>query len=57
MPDSTAFPHATHLNIRYAPLEIVDVPALVEANRERWYNQTLCQLLIDLEGRTVDRPA
>ena len=44
MPEPTAFPYATHLNLRYAPLEIVDVPALVEANRERWYNQTLCRV-------------
>jgi len=44
MSDSSTFPYATHLNVRYEPLEIVDVPALVEANRERWYNQTLCRV-------------
>ena len=81
------YPYATHLNTHYGPLELVDVPALVAACTDRWYNQTLCrvndsvvrlgviqgeyhwhkhddldeffyvvdgQLLIDLEGRTVE---
>jgi mannose-6-phosphate isomerase-like protein (cupin superfamily) len=38
-----AFPYATHLNLRYSQLELVDVPALVAACKDRWYNQTLCQ--------------
>jgi mannose-6-phosphate isomerase-like protein (cupin superfamily) len=38
------FPYATHLDIRFGPLEIVDVPALVAACTERWYNQTLCRV-------------
>jgi len=38
------FPYATHLDIRYPPLEIVDVPSLVEAVRDQWYNQTLCRV-------------
>jgi mannose-6-phosphate isomerase-like protein (cupin superfamily) len=38
------FPYATHLDIRYGPLEVVDVPALVSAVRDRWYNQTLCKV-------------
>jgi mannose-6-phosphate isomerase-like protein (cupin superfamily) len=42
MPQS--FPYATHLDIRYQPLEVVDVPALVDAVRDRWYNQTLCRV-------------
>jgi mannose-6-phosphate isomerase-like protein (cupin superfamily) len=36
------FPYDTHLDIRYAAGEIVDVPALVAANTHPWYNQTLC---------------
>jgi mannose-6-phosphate isomerase-like protein (cupin superfamily) len=37
-------PYATHLDIRYPPLEVVDVPALVDAVRDQWYNQTLCKV-------------
>jgi mannose-6-phosphate isomerase-like protein (cupin superfamily) len=37
-------PYATYLDIRYPPLDLVDVPALVAACTDRWYNQTLCQV-------------
>jgi len=40
----TAFPYATHLNVLYEPLEVVDVQRLVEAVTDRWYNQTLCKV-------------
>jgi hypothetical protein len=46
-PDPAAagsYPYATHLNVCYAPLEVVDVPALVNACTDRWYNQTLCRV-------------
>lgn len=36
-------PYVTHLNVLYGSMEVVDVPALVAACTERWYNQTLCQ--------------
>jgi len=39
-----SFPYATFLNILYPQLERVDVPALVSACTDRWYNQTLCQV-------------
>jgi hypothetical protein len=38
------FPYATHLNVYYEPLELIDVPALVAACTDRWYNQTLCRV-------------
>jgi len=38
------YPYATHLDIRYSPLELVDVTALVAACTDRWYNQTLCRV-------------
>src|SRR3954463_10955584 len=38
------FPYATHLDIRYGPLEVVDIPAVVAAVRDKWYNQTLCNV-------------
>jgi mannose-6-phosphate isomerase-like protein (cupin superfamily) len=38
------YPYATHLNLKYAQLELVDVPALAAACKDRWYNQTLCKV-------------
>ena len=38
------YPYATHLDIKYPALTTVDVPALVKACRDRWYNQTLCRV-------------
>jgi mannose-6-phosphate isomerase-like protein (cupin superfamily) len=39
-----AYPYATHLDVRFGPLERVDVPELVAACTDRWYNQTLCRV-------------
>ncbi len=44
MADPQQDPYATYLNERYGPLELVDVPALVAACTDRWYNQTLCRV-------------
>ena len=44
MAESTAFPYATHLDIKFPALTTIDVPALVKACTDRWYNQTLCQV-------------
>lgn len=44
MPQPPPYPYATHLNIHYRPMELVDVPALVAACTDRWYNQTLCKV-------------
>jgi len=41
-PDTTRY--ATHLNVLFPPLVCVDVPALVGACEDAWYNQTLCQV-------------
>ncbi len=38
------FPYATHLDIKFPALEVVDVPVLVDAVRDQWYNQTLCKV-------------
>jgi mannose-6-phosphate isomerase-like protein (cupin superfamily) len=40
----TEYSYATHLDIAFPPLEKVDVPALVTAVTDQWYNQTLCQV-------------
>ena len=39
-----SYSYATHLDVKYPALEIIDVPALVDAVRDQWYNQTLCQV-------------
>ena len=44
MKKSKDYPYKTRLNIYYRPLEIVNVPALVAACTDQWYNQTLCQV-------------
>ena len=38
------FSYATHLDVKFPGLTVVDVPQLVEACTDRWYNQTLCQV-------------
>jgi mannose-6-phosphate isomerase-like protein (cupin superfamily) len=38
------FSYNTRLNILHQPLEVIDVPGLVEACQDQWYNQTLCQV-------------
>ena len=44
MSEQTAYPYATHLNVLYAPLELIDVQGLVDACTDRWYNQTLTRV-------------
>ena len=44
MSESQQYPYATHLDIKFAPLSVVDVPALVAQCKDRWYNQTLCKV-------------
>lgn len=38
------YPYKTYLNILYPPLEVIDVPALVAACTDKWWNQTLCKV-------------
>jgi mannose-6-phosphate isomerase-like protein (cupin superfamily) len=42
--ETSPYPYATHLNILFDPLERIDIPALVNACTDQWYNQTLCQV-------------
>ena len=44
MSDPGDYPYKTYLNVRFKPLEVVDVPALVEACTDAWYNQTLTRV-------------
>ena len=39
-----SYPYVTNLNVRFPPLERIDVPALVRACTDQWYNQTLCRV-------------
>ena len=36
--------YATFLDIKFPALALVDVPGLVSACKDRWYNQTLCKV-------------
>ena len=44
MSDTKAYPYATFLDVKFPPLTVVDVPSLVAAVTDRWYNQTLCKV-------------
>jgi mannose-6-phosphate isomerase-like protein (cupin superfamily) len=44
MTNPADYPYATYLDVKFAPLSVVDVPALVAQCKERWYNQTLCKV-------------
>src|SRR5687768_8872958 len=44
MAATQSYPYTTYLNERFGPLELVDVPALVAAVTDEWYNQTLCRV-------------
>ena len=44
MAEAPSYPYATHLNVKFGPLELVDVPALAAACTDRWYNQTFCRV-------------
>ena len=44
MEDRQDYPYATHLNVHFEQLELIDVPSLVAACTDRWYNQTLCRV-------------
>src|SRR6184192_2572709 len=44
MSEQQDYPYATYLDIKFPPLHLVNVPALMKACTEKWYNQTLCKL-------------
>jgi mannose-6-phosphate isomerase-like protein (cupin superfamily) len=44
MADTTSYPYATHLDVKFPALSVVNVPSLVAACTDQWYNQTLCKV-------------
>src|SRR5689334_20805835 len=44
MSDAQGFPYTTHVDIKFPALCLVDVPSLVKACTDAWYNQTLCKV-------------
>jgi len=44
MSEQPDYPYATHLDIKFPALRLLDVPALVKACTDKWYNQTLCKV-------------
>jgi hypothetical protein len=43
-PAAKDYPYATFLDVKFAPLSVVDVPKLVASCEHDWYNQTLCKV-------------
>ena len=39
-----SFPYETRLNVLHGPLEVIDVHAVPDADKFKWFNQTLCQV-------------
>jgi len=39
MPEPTSYPYATHVNVRFKTLELVDLQSPVDARTDRWYDQ------------------
>ncbi len=36
--------YSINTNIRFGPLEVIDVPSIVQECRQEWFNQTLCRV-------------
>ncbi len=41
---SNPFPYTTHLDIKYEPLQLIDVQKVADAVTDQWFNQTLCKV-------------
>jgi mannose-6-phosphate isomerase-like protein (cupin superfamily) len=44
MSQAPQYDYATHLDILFPALKLIDVASLAEACTDRWYNQTLCKV-------------
>ncbi len=36
--------YSINLEVKFKPQELIDIQAIVDANKEEWFNQTLCQV-------------
>ena len=41
---SPDYPYANYMDVKFRALSLIDVPSLVEACTDPWYNQTLCRV-------------
>jgi mannose-6-phosphate isomerase-like protein (cupin superfamily) len=41
---SKSYNYNQQMNIKYGHLELIDVPAIVAGNKEKWFNQTLTKI-------------
>jgi mannose-6-phosphate isomerase-like protein (cupin superfamily) len=44
MGDPMQYPYATHLDVKYPSLTVVDAASLIKICTDSWYNQTLCKV-------------
>ena len=44
MTDTKSYSYATHLDIKFLSLDLIDVEALAKSVTDQWYNQTLCRV-------------
>jgi Cupin domain len=44
MTDTKSYSYATHLDIKFPSLDLIDVEALAKSVTDQWYNQTLCRV-------------
>jgi mannose-6-phosphate isomerase-like protein (cupin superfamily) len=42
--DASAYPYATHLDIRFPALETIALDPVIAAVTDQWWNQTLCKV-------------
>ena len=40
----TETPYTIHTDVKFKPLELIDVLGLQRATKEQWFNQTLCEV-------------
>jgi hypothetical protein len=44
MTDTKSYSYATHLDIKFPSLDLIDVEALAKSVTDQWHNQTLCRV-------------
>jgi mannose-6-phosphate isomerase-like protein (cupin superfamily) len=44
MKEEKSYPYVTHLDIKFAPLTLIDVNKVAGAVADQWFNQSLCKV-------------